>query len=63
MQIHNDLQQIKTSLLERMIHAYYADYGRILTIAELTERKKTITFLQAEIESRKKIDPVHAVIL
>jgi hypothetical protein len=56
MQAHNDLQRIKTPLLESMINAYSADYGRLLTTDEALDRKKTIALLQAEIKSRKITD-------
>jgi hypothetical protein len=54
MQLHNDLEGMKTSFLETMIKAHSADYGRALTADEEIDEKETIALLQAEIKSRKK---------
>lgn len=56
MQTNNDLKRIETYLLESIIRAHSADYGRLLSNDELLERKKTIAFFEKELKSRKKTD-------
>ena len=52
-----DLQKIQTSVLLNMIRAHSAYYYRILTEGELSVAEKTITELQHEIDSRKRMIP------
>jgi len=56
MQANNDLKRIETSLLESMINAFSADYGRLLSPSELLKNEKTIVFLKIELKSREKTD-------
>jgi hypothetical protein len=50
---YNDLQRIETPLLQCMINAYTADYGRKLTLEEVMESKKIISSLQSELDARQ----------
>jgi len=52
MTTHNDLERIKTPLLARMIDSFLADFGRMLTKEEYVENRKTLRYLQVEMDAR-----------
>jgi hypothetical protein len=56
MKTYNGLQKLETPLLKRILNAYSADYGRVLTSDERIDREKAIAMIQVEILSRKKTD-------
>jgi hypothetical protein len=54
MNVHNDLTRVNTELLGKMIDSFLNDFGRTLSKVEYLKRKRTLLFLQLEMDVRKR---------